>query len=330
MNVKSGGGLDIPPEWEAAAAEILRRVRCTVLLVGGAGVGKSSFCRYLAETLGQRAEVDVVDADIGQTNLGPPATISLARFSGSVDFSAASPLAHFFVGSTNPMGRLLPLVIGTANLAHQASAPFIIIDTTGLIHDTGRVLKNYKIEAVRPDVIVALERRNELAPIRVANRHAHFIRLKPSRAARPKDNGERIEVRTRAYARHFANANRLELPLEALAFQRTLLFTGKPAAREGAVHAEQTAEGLLIVGAPDRAPSGSKVLPVGFEHSLLCGVADKTGRCRGLGIIDRIDFSSRVLALTTAVGSDQARIVQFGDLYVTPDGSELGQINWTW
>ena len=122
----------------------------------------------------------------------------------------------------------------------------------------------------------------------------------------------------------------MKLPLDAPVFQRTLLFTGKPVHQEGAIYAEQTAEGLLIVGARDHAPAGSKVLPVGFEHNLLCGVADETGRCRGLGIIDRIDFSSGTLALTTAVGREQARIVQFGDVYVRPDGSEIGQIKWAW
>ena len=72
------------------------------------------------------------------------------------------------------------------------------------------------------------------------------------------------------------------------------------------------------------------MLPLGFEHNLLCGVADETGHRRGLGIIDRIDFSSRALSLTTAVVSQQARIIQFGDLYVKPDGRELRQIKWAW
>ena len=67
-------------------------------------------------------------------------------------------------------------MIGTATLAREARAAFVIIDTTGLVHESGRILKNYKIDAVRPDVVVALERRNELAPIRVANRmdRLHF------------------------------------------------------------------------------------------------------------------------------------------------------------
>ncbi len=200
MNASADSRLDAPPAWEAAAEEILERARCIVLAIGASGVGKSSFCRYLAEALAQKEDVAIVDADIGQSNLGPPATVSLAYAHAPVDVSALSPAAHFFVGSTNPLGRLLPLVIGTANLAREARTPFVIIDTTGLIHETGRVLKNYKIEAVRPDVIVAIERRNELAPIRAANRHAHIIRLKPSRAARPKDDYQKIELRARLRA----------------------------------------------------------------------------------------------------------------------------------
>ena len=77
-------------------------------------------------------------------------------------------------------------------------------------------------------------------------------------------------------------------------------------------------------------PPDSKGLPAGFERNLLCFIADATGRCLGLGIIERIDFSSRTIALTTAVERDRVQIVQFGDVYITPEGGELGQIKWAW
>jgi polynucleotide 5'-hydroxyl-kinase GRC3/NOL9 len=274
--------------------------------------------------------VAIVDADVGQASVGPPATVTLGYIGASTNLSAPSPEAYYFVGSTNPVGRLLPMVVGTSTLAREASAPFVIVDTTGLIHDTGRVLKNYKIEALRPDVIVAIERRNELAPIRAANRHAPMIRLRPSHAARPKNDDERIESRRVAYAQHFSGALRLELPLNVLVFQRTLLFTGKRITLEGALHAEQTAEGPLIVGAPINAPRGSKMLAAGFEKNLICGVGDETGRCRGLGIIERIGFVGDVITLITPVKSHQVRIIQFGDTYIRPNGAELGQIKWAW
>jgi polynucleotide 5'-hydroxyl-kinase GRC3/NOL9 len=323
--------LHVPLEWEAAAAEIFERGLRTVLVIGGSAVGKSSFCRYLAGfLLAQQAEVAFVDADIGQSSLGPPATVTLGYLTPPLDFSAIPVAACYFVGSTGPMGRFLPLVIGTASLAREARAAFVIIDTTGLVHESGRILKNYKIEAVQPDVIVAVERENELVSIRMANRHVPIVGLKPSRKARGKDDYDRIEVRRLAYARHFAGASSLELPLDLLVFQRTLLFGGKPIELDGAVHAERSAEGLLIVGAPTAPPRGSKVLAPGFERNLLCGIADAAGRCRGLGIIERIDFARRMIALTTPVECGKVSIVQFGDVYVTPEGGELGQVKWAW
>jgi polynucleotide 5'-hydroxyl-kinase GRC3/NOL9 len=327
-----GAKLHVPPEWEAAAAEIFERRLRTVLVIGGSAVGKSSFCRYLAGALlARQAEVAVVDADIGQSNLGPPAAVTLGYPISPVDLSAVQPAAYYFVGSTGPIGRFLPLVIGTASLAREAHAAFVIIDTTGLVHESGRVLKNYKIEAVRPDVIVAVERRNELAAIRMANRHVPTMRIEPSRKAHEKDDYDKIEVRRLAYARHFAGASVLEMPLDPLIFQRTLLLAGKPIEIDGAIHAERSAEGVLIVGTPTAPPPpDSKVLPLGFERNLLCGIADATGRCLALGIIERIDFAGRTIALTTAVERDKVRIVQFGDVYVTPDGGELGQVKWAW
>jgi polynucleotide 5'-hydroxyl-kinase GRC3/NOL9 len=331
LTTNPGTKLHVPPGWEAAAAEVFDRRLRTVLVIGGSAVGKSSFCRYLAGVLlARQAQVAVVDADIGQSNLGPPATVTLGYPTSPVDFATVPPAAHYFVGSTGPIGRFLPLVIGTAGLAREARAAFVVIDTTGLVHESGRVLKNYKIEAVRPDVIVALERRNELAPIRMANRHVPIIRIEPSRKAHGKDDYEKIEVRRRSYARHFAGSPLLEFSVEDLIFQRTLLFAGKPIELEGAVHAERSAEGVLIVGAPAAPPADSKLLPAGFERNLLCGVADATGRCLGLGTVERIDFAARTIVLTTPVARDKVRIVQFGDVYVTPDGGELGQVKWAW
>ena len=131
--------LHVSSEWEAAAAEIFERRLRMILVIGGSAVGKSSFCRYLADVLlARQVEVAFVDADIGQSNLGPPATVTLGYPTSPVDFSAMSPVGYYFVGSTGPMGRFLPLVIGTASLAREARGAFVIIDTTGLVHESGR------------------------------------------------------------------------------------------------------------------------------------------------------------------------------------------------
>ena len=323
--------LHVSAEWEATAGEIFERRLRTILVIGGSAVGKSSFCRYLADVLlARQAVVAFVDADIGQSNLGPPAAVTLGYPVAPVDFSAIAPSGYYFVGSTGPIGRFLPLVIGTASLAREARGDFVIIDTTGLVHESGRVLKTYKIEAVRPDVIVAVERRSELAPICMANRHRPIIRIEPSHKAHGKDDYEKIDKRREAYARHFAGAASAEFPLASLIFQRTALLSGHAIALEGALYAERSSEGILIVGAPTAPPPDSKLLPAGFERNLLCGVADSTGCCLGLGIVDSIDFAKATITLTTPVERDKIRIVQFGDLYLTPQGGELGQVKWAW
>jgi len=236
LTADPAGKLDVPPAWEAAAEEIFQRRLRTVLVVGEAAVGKSSFCRYLAGALlARQAQVAFVDADIGQSNMGPPAAVTLGYPDSPVDFAAVVPAAYSFVGSTSPIGRFLPLVIGTARLAREAQGAFVIVDTTGLVHEAGRVLKNYKIEAVGPDVIVAIERRSELAAIRMANRHVPIIKIEPSRRAHGKDDYDKIDTRRRSYARHFAGATLLDLPLASLIFQRTLLFAGDPIELEGAM-----------------------------------------------------------------------------------------------
>ncbi len=193
------------------------------------------------------------------------------------------------------------------------------------MHGPGRVLKSYKIEALRPDLIVALEREDELRPITEAFRRRRILRLEPSPAARRKSAEWRRGVRERAFARYFAGAAERHFDVGRLAFQRTALFTGTPAPRRGARHAEATPEGLILVGGRGRGRRRARVLPAGFERDLLCGVADRRNEGAGLAILREIDFRRRRLTLLTPVAARRVSVLQFGDLYLAPDGRELGR-----
>lgn len=320
--------IHIPRAWGEAAETILAERPPTILVLGGGDVGKSTFCRFLISELikaGQR--VAFVDADVGQKDLGPPATVTLGYPDGPETLETAAPAGFYFVGSTGPSGRFLPLVVGTARLVSTADASFVVVATTGFIEGAGRVLKAYKIEALRPDLIVAIERRCELEAILAPFRHGRIMRIRPSRKARPKDRWDRDMARERAFGAYFEKASRLELDLDYVAVQRVLLFTGAPVTIEGALYAEQTAEGLIAVSEGLQAQGNiSKCLRPGFEQSLLCGVADERNECLGLAILEAIDFERRRLALLTPVAADAIRALQLGDLYVAPDGREVGRV----
>jgi polynucleotide 5'-hydroxyl-kinase GRC3/NOL9 len=321
-------GLHIPTAWREHAAAILGTKPRVILVLGGCDTGKSSFCRFLTtELLAAGHSVAIVDADLGQKEVGPPASVTLARATGDGERWTALLQTLYFVGSTSPVGRMLPLVVGMARLVAAADATFVIVDTTGYIEGAGRVLKGYEIEAVRPDLIVALEKEGELASILRPHAIYRAIRILPSPEARPRDRWQRERARAAAFAAYFKEARRIELGLDEIVFQRSLLFTGEPVALEGALYAERTREGIVAVTEKSSAgPDIAKRLRPGFERNLLCGVADERDRGMGLALLESIDFGRRRLSLMSPVAAEKLRVLQFGDLYVALDGRELGRV----
>jgi len=318
--------LEIPAAWRRAALRIAERGWRKVLVIGAVDRGKSSFCRFLARYLTEAGHgVAFVDADIGQKDVGPPATISLARPGPDGDLTTARAEALYFVGAVSPMAHFASMVIGTRRLVDSARAEFVVIDTTGLVHGRGATLKALKIEALRPDVVVLLEREAELAPIVRAHRHLNLLRLQPSPAACRKSDRARRDTREAAFRTYFAGAGRRVLGLDRLVLQRALLFTGEPVEDDRFVYAERVGDELLGVTAGEDCSheDGLRILPAHFAGHLLCGLADRHGDCLGLGLIERIDFQLGALSLITPVPQRRIRVLQFGDLHLSQDGREL-------
>lgn len=72
--------IDAPKEW-VEVLEILSRERGIALILGDPDTGKSTFANFLIFNLCQGGlKVALVDADIGQSFLGPPSTIGFSVF----------------------------------------------------------------------------------------------------------------------------------------------------------------------------------------------------------------------------------------------------------
>jgi polynucleotide 5'-hydroxyl-kinase GRC3/NOL9 len=318
--------LDIPPAWDWAAEQIVRHRWRKILVLGAVDRGKSTYCRFLIRRCLETAErVAMIDTDVGQKDIGPPATLTLGYPEVGQSLTKVPPVAWYFIGATSPTGHLLPMVVGVRQLLDTARATYIVINTTGFVTGPGRVLKGYKIEAVRPDVIVALEHGRELRGLLRAYRHYRVLRLPASAYATPKTFEQRRAARERAFGAYFATASTVEMALRQVIFQRALLFTGRKLEQKDFVYAEHTAEGILAVTEEDQVDTpGVHVLPVGFERHLLCGVANRRNEGVGLALIRHIDFAKESIALHTPVPAAQIKVVQFGTLYVQADGRELG------
>jgi polynucleotide 5'-hydroxyl-kinase GRC3/NOL9 len=150
------------------------RSKRAVMLLGGLDSGKSTLARTMlraAAAAGRTAAY--LDADLAQKTVGPPATVGLKHISEPGVLDDADALADadelFFVGATSPQGHALPLVTGAAHLqarARERGADLVVIDTSGAVSGIhGQVLKYHKIQLLRPDLVVGLQRGEELDPL---------------------------------------------------------------------------------------------------------------------------------------------------------------------
>ena len=154
----------------APLIEDLTRRRGVVLLVGAADTGKTTFDRQLlAAAIGAGKRAAFVDADIGESTVGPPTCVGLKWINDPADLDDLSHADRLqFVGSIKTSGLVLQQVVATAALVDQArnEVDLVVVDTSDDVSGvTGQTLKYHKTELTRPEVVVAFQRGEELAPV---------------------------------------------------------------------------------------------------------------------------------------------------------------------
>jgi polynucleotide 5'-hydroxyl-kinase GRC3/NOL9 len=143
-------GSTIPNSWKNAVNTILghKDEHVTVMVVGGIDVGKTSFCTYLVNNaLKKQRKVSLIDADLGQSDLGPPSTIG----SCSITKPARDPFEMgaenvCFIGVTSPSGAVVKIIEGITKIKDKTlkcGADVLVINTDGWIE--GEEAIQYKI-----------------------------------------------------------------------------------------------------------------------------------------------------------------------------------------
>lgn len=216
-----------------------------ILIFGSSDSGKSTFARYLYGRLTAHYDkVAFVDADIGQSGFGLPATIVAGMSQGQADrdFPPGGMRRMCFVGSNTPVGAMPSVLMGLYRMKRfvlRQKADAVLIDTSGLIDPLhgGADLKWAKVELFRPCTVVALAREQELEPLLSPLRHlpdVTLIELPVCDAVRPRTTEERRAYRAACYRAYFASAQRLPLVYRQLAVFPDQAFTpGRLVALEG-------------------------------------------------------------------------------------------------
>lgn len=263
---------DYPQDWREALEEIIGDGRISVVL-GAPDTGKSTFVLFLAqEALARGKKVGIVDADMGQSDIGPPSTIGLGfaeKNLGSLSESSLEGL--YFVGSFSPERNLLPAVVGTKKMVDQGlalGAQILIVDTTGLVrNEIGRILKESKIELIDPQQLILLQRKREIEHLALPFYERKDIKIHrlsvPSRVKRRSPEARRKYRQERLEA-YFEKNSSFALPLEESLLGRS--FSTFSLAKESFVN-------------------------------LLVGLEDEKGEMLALGVIKNIDFAEGKIVL---------------------------------
>ena len=288
---------NIPEDWQALVKELeTYQRRFTVFALGENDTGKSTFCRYLASTLCQQGRrVAWIDSDLGQSILGPPASVGMTIL--SPPDGQEGPLLMRFVGSTSPVGHLLQTLVAVRTLIDRAmrqKADGVILDTSGFV--SGRIgmeFKFQKIDLVNPTHLIALERGRELETLlkNFSFRRSLSLRRFPvSEVIQPRSIEQRWEYRQEQFQKYFHEARVTEFAFGGMGFHGHLPDFQNP----------RTWQGLLI------------------------GFCDEMNDCLALGVIHHVDLRRKqFVCLTPLHQKHRVRSIQFGSLHMDQAGREL-------
>lgn len=357
VEVTGGAMTEAKPEeevidkWRGLAEALAERGR--VLVVGETDSGKTTFSTFILNTaLSKGLSVALIDADVGQNDVGWPGTIALAFPSKPVSWlGELEPSAIYFVGSNTPAGCEDAVILGIVKLLHKASnRDLILVNTDGWIADRRALsFKARLVESVEPDTLVVMEgsgasealaRMFECTKIRV-------VRAPTPPAVKGKERELRKMRRELSYLDLLSKATVKQLKLGEVRLKGLYTFNGRHDPKLSAVlsaligfdvYAEECGNVVVLTVSDDlayRKLQESKdqvakllnrevhVTCLSEVKGVLVGLLDERLECVGVGVVEEVSARDRVIRLKTPFNVEGVRIVAIGRLKVSEEGVEL-------
>jgi polynucleotide 5'-hydroxyl-kinase GRC3/NOL9 len=349
-------GNSIPKSWQVAVNTVLANENkpAVIMIVGAIDVGKTSFCAYLANmALREKRRVAIVDADLGQSDLGPPSTIGSCRIIKPIrDPFEIEAEDIRFIGVTSPSSASSEVISGIAEMTGKALKPgadLVIVNTDGWVEGEDAV--RYKLalaKRIKPSMLIGIQEQNELTFLLGALTEIQNIAVESSPAVRKRDREERKLLRELGYKKYLKGAAVQSFPLNWVRVSGVPFGSGMPPSRNQMdkiveqigttpLYCEETPNTVFIALSREqwadeeiaKTLEGTlnrkvKIAWEGDEEGLLVAVNDKDGRFLGIGIIEEMDYERRVLKVYTNVKKGITSI-NVGQIKLDKSGIELEQ-----
>lgn len=330
------------------------------MVLGQTDSGKTSLVQLLAQYLVKRQrKVAVIDADIGQSTLGPPGTVGLSLMDIQTMQSEIIPVDYtVFVGAISPercVNHFIQSVYRLYQISRHGSSEAAFIDTTGLVAgDLGVYLKSSLIKKIHPTVLIALQWDKELEPILEkfdGDKAIHVFCLKPYQDIRKKDWRERKERREKQFSDYFRGAALKEIDFSCITLKGVFIGLGahwkiKDIIRFNRQYQTEVvgieklnSKIVLIAEKQQNLPGQEMIAEIKKDYSvqqvilitqpwfknLLISFNNRENRSNGLGIIKEIHFGQKkiITYLPEKVFLEDIAEIEMGQLKIRLDGREL-------
>lgn len=367
ISLGDGGGIEEPAPgeevvdiWETSVNEILTKCKstyrkCTVMIVGPVESGKSSLTAFISNmALEYGLKPVIIDADIGQADIGPPGFISAAIPNKKIlwlrDLSAE---ILRMIGSITPshvLHRIIPSIIELTSLLRNRG-DIVIIDTDGWVHGVQAI--EYKIDMVRsvkPNYVIILGDKDlaETFKKTFLNTSINILYLPSPQVVKRRNRDDRRYLRSRAYQRYLENGKIRKFNLNDIALINTYIFTGeridtseiKDLTQQVGVtplYASKHINTLFVV--IDKQTNIKSIIELlsqkygdveiyvfvkGFEKGLLVSLLDANLEDKAPGIVHAIDFTKNEIYVQTRY-EGEVRGIAFSKIRLSETWEEVGK-----
>lgn len=276
-------GNTIPESWNKPVQILLNAKKrpVVIMVLGTTDAGKSSFCTYVLNKLVEGDfKVAVLDGDLGQSDIGPSASIGYAVATKAITGLYNLRLQNgYFVGITSPITAIKKTIEGLSSMLKEAcdrQVDFVLINTDGYVN--GEAAINYKInliEELKPDIVIGIRVKTELEPL-FSNLGGPGVFLVESAATSDIRSPEkRKSLREMTYSKYLKKSKLQCYPLSQI--------TVEP--RNGVPKKQEPEKGLLV------------------------GLYGQGDRFLGIGVLRAINTGRRTLKVQTSVTSKPMRLV---------------------
>jgi len=347
-------GEEVIDTWVYSVDEALRKDCRTFMVIGPVDVGKSSVTALIANrALLRGLRVGVVDADVGQADVGPPACVSAAEARRFVLWLRELRAEYMrFVGSITPQRVERRIVAGVVELAaklRSAGVDVIVVDTDGWVQGLNSL--EYKAEmarylAVDTVYVVGDEKLYKMAKNMFAGQRCGVFYLPSPRVKHERDREERRSLRSQAYRRYLEPLYERIIELDKVSIYGSCFFSGEilpenhakmlqELLRVPVIAASETYDTVYVVTVGQPEPAGIEkaasvyqkqvyILDKNLVVNALVSLIGPDGEEKALAILRGIDLRQMVAKLATPYTGEVKGLV-LGGIRLSEDYEEAGR-----